>query len=172
MPESTAREASNDLKHVSAMSSIETRIHSETSNLNLIPEWQTYPLMDNPSVAYALIAAYLVWVKFIGPTWMKDKPPYEFRMVMIVYNLFISALNAWIFYNFGMYGWFGRYRLRCEPIDFSNNEDALMMVYVCWIYFASKYIEFADTIFAVLRKKTHKFQNFTYFIIALLLPRF
>ncbi|GIX76081.1 elongation of very long chain fatty acids protein [Caerostris extrusa] len=94
------------------------------------PRMATYPLMDNPSVAYALIAAYLVWVKFIGPTWMKDKPPYELRMVMIVYNLFISALNAWIFYNFGKYGWFGRYRLRCEPIDFSNNEDALMMVYV------------------------------------------
>ncbi|GFV83451.1 hypothetical protein TNCV_3055981 [Trichonephila clavipes] len=46
---------------------------------------------------------------------------------------------------FGMYGWFTKYRFRCEPIDFSDNSDALKMVQVCWVFYASKLVELSDT---------------------------
>ncbi|GIY03640.1 elongation of very long chain fatty acids protein AAEL008004 [Caerostris darwini] len=117
------------------------------------PRVTVYPLMDSPVKLLILIAIYFVLVRFVGPMWMENRPPYNFRSAMIVYNLSISALSMWLFLNFGVYGWFTKYKLRCEPVDYSSNEDALKMVQICWVFFASKLLEFADTIFAVLRKK-------------------
>ncbi|GIY35216.1 elongation of very long chain fatty acids protein AAEL008004 [Caerostris darwini] len=117
------------------------------------PRVAVYPLMDSPTTMLFIIAIYFIFVKYVGPTWMKNRPPYNFRSVMIVYNLSISAFNMWLFINFGVYGWFTKYKLRCEPVDFSSNDDALKMVQLCWLFFASRFLEFADTIFAVLRKK-------------------
>ncbi|GIZ01982.1 hypothetical protein CEXT_10091 [Caerostris extrusa] len=57
--------------------------------------------------------------------WMANRPPYNFRRAMIVYNLSISALSLWLFLNFGVYGWFTKYKFRCESVDYSSNEDAL-----------------------------------------------
>ncbi|GIY39368.1 elongation of very long chain fatty acids protein AAEL008004 [Caerostris darwini] len=127
------------------------------------PRMSVYPMMDTPIISYSLIAAYLLFVKIVGPMWMKNRQPYEIRTTMIVYNLLTSVLNAWIFYNFASYGWFGKYRLPCEPIDYSKNKDAVKMVQICWIFFASKFVEFADTIFAVLRKKDSQISKFHVF---------
>ncbi|XP_055924367.1 elongation of very long chain fatty acids protein AAEL008004-like [Argiope bruennichi] len=117
------------------------------------PRMEKYPFMKDPSTTFILVAIYLLFVKVVGPLWMRNRPPYEFRNFMIVYNLLTSALNAWVFFHFA-YRWITKYSWRCEPIDFSHNEDALKMVLVCWLFFASKFLEFADTIFAVLRKKS------------------
>ncbi|GBM77709.1 Elongation of very long chain fatty acids protein 1 [Araneus ventricosus] len=117
------------------------------------PRMEKYPLMKNPKTTFFLVAVYLLFVKVIGPMWMKRRPPYEIRKFMIVYNLFTSALNAWVFFHFA-FRWLTKYRLRCERIDFSDDEDALKAIQVCWVFFFSKFLEFADTVFAVLRKKS------------------
>ncbi|GFY50808.1 elongation of very long chain fatty acids protein 1 [Trichonephila inaurata madagascariensis] len=110
------------------------------------PRINSYPLMDNPQINVCVIVVYFLFVKFIGPTWMKKREPYDLRRIMIIYNLLISALSVWMFLNFGIYGWFTKYRLRCEPIDFSDNSDALKMVQVCWVFYASKLVELSDTV--------------------------
>ncbi|GIY39370.1 elongation of very long chain fatty acids protein [Caerostris darwini] len=109
------------------------------------PRVAAYPLTDSESTMCYLIAIYFVLVKLVLPMWMKNRPPYDFRRAMIVYNLFISALSFYIFLNFGVYGWFTKYQLRCEPVDYSSNEEALKMVQMCWLFFATKFMEFADT---------------------------
>ncbi|CAL1294812.1 unnamed protein product [Larinioides sclopetarius] len=119
------------------------------------PRMEKYPFMKSPITTFCLVAVYLLFVKVIGPLWMKKRSPYEIRKFMIVYNLFTSALNAWAFSHLA-FRWLTKYRLRCEPIDFSDNEDALKVVQVCWVFFFSKFLEFADTIFAVLRKKSNQ----------------
>ncbi|GIY27436.1 elongation of very long chain fatty acids protein [Caerostris extrusa] len=57
------------------------------------PRVETYPLMDSPTTMLFIIAIYFIFVKYVGPVWMKNRPPYSFRSVMIVYNLSISAFN-------------------------------------------------------------------------------
>ncbi|GBM78304.1 hypothetical protein AVEN_19225-1, partial [Araneus ventricosus] len=44
-----------------------------------------------------------------------------------------------------MLGWFTKYNWRCEPIDFSNNWEAVRIAEVCWICFLVKFYEFIDT---------------------------
>ncbi|KAF8788971.1 Elongation of very long chain fatty acids like protein [Argiope bruennichi] len=55
--------------------------------------------------------------------------------------------------NLALLGWFTKYNWRCEPIDFSNNWEAVRIAEVCWICFLVKFYEFIDTVFFVLRKK-------------------
>ncbi|KAL1498125.1 hypothetical protein ABEB36_008978 [Hypothenemus hampei] len=53
-----------------------------------------------------------------------------------------------------MGGWFtGEYSLRCQPVDYSNKSSTIRMVHASWWYFFSKFTEFFDTLFFVLRKK-------------------
>lgn len=42
---------------------------------------------------------------------------------------------------------------RCQPVDYSNSERALIMMNVSWFYYFGRFIEFFDTFFFVLRKK-------------------
>ncbi|RZB40104.1 ELO domain containing protein [Asbolus verrucosus] len=54
----------------------------------------------------------------------------------------------------GMGGWLtGEYSLRCQPVDYSNKSSTIRMVHASWWYYFSKFTEFVDTIFFVMRKK-------------------
>ena len=47
----------------------------------------------------------------------------------------------------------GDYSWHCQPVDYSNNKDALRVLSVGWWYFFSKFIDLLDTIFFIMRKK-------------------
>lgn len=116
-----------------------------------------YPMMDSPMPTLTLCTAYLLFVKYIGPNMMKNRKPYDLRLLMIIYNFAMVALNGWLFWFFGVYGWFGKYNFRCEPVNRSTTDPAAVgMVHIGWIFYFSKFIEFLDTIFFVLRKKDNQ----------------
>ncbi|KAJ9601425.1 hypothetical protein L9F63_000449, partial [Diploptera punctata] len=56
-------------------------------------------------------------------------------------------------------GWAGHYSFRCQPVDYSNNPMALRMARTCWWYYFSKFTEFFDTLFFILRKKNNQVSN-------------
>jgi len=86
-------------------------------------------------------------VKVVGPWWMSGRAPYSFRKTLVVYNGAQVLFSAWLFYEYGMGGWFNRYNFTCQPVDYSPTDPvALRMVNVCWFYYFSKFTEFADTV--------------------------
>ncbi|KAL1464665.1 hypothetical protein WDU94_004292 [Cyamophila willieti] len=50
-------------------------------------------------------------------------------------------------------GWGTTYSYRCQPVDYSNSPMAMRMARTCWWYYFSKFTEFFDTFFFILRKK-------------------
>ncbi|XP_076265655.1 very long chain fatty acid elongase AAEL008004-like isoform X2 [Rhynchophorus ferrugineus] len=85
---------------------------------------------------------------------MENRKPFHLKNTLVSYNLFQVIFSAWIFYSIGMGGWFtGEYSLRCQPVDYSNKPSTIRMVHASWWYFFSKFTDFFDTIFFVLRKK-------------------
>ncbi|XP_035217580.1 elongation of very long chain fatty acids protein 1-like [Stegodyphus dumicola] len=117
------------------------------------PRVATWPMMDNPMKGVTLVIMYLGFVKVVGPAWMRDQKPYDLRYLMVLYNFTLVAISAWLFVNFGMLGWFTKYSWRCEPIDYSYSVDAIKMAEIGWYFYITKFIEFADTVFFILRKK-------------------
>jgi hypothetical protein len=120
------------------------------------PRVDSYPLMATPWPTMFICMTYVALVKYVGPWWMEGREPFKLNGLLVIYNGLQVAFSAWLFYEYGMGGWFRGYSFRCQPVDYGDSEMALRMVHVCWWYYFSKFTEFVDTFFFVLRKKNNQ----------------
>jgi len=118
------------------------------------PRVDTWPLMQSPLPTAMICLTYVLIVKIIGPSLMKNRSPFILKNTLILYNLFQVVFSSWLFYEYGRGGWFHGYSFTCQPVDYGDNPMALRMLNVCWWYYFSKFSEFFDTFFFILRKKT------------------
>lgn len=120
-----------------------------------------YPLMQSgPWTLLLIIASYLYFVKQGGPRLMRDRKPLLIKDLMIVYNFLMVLVSAWMFYegciflNFGLDAW------GCARSDYTSEDlSTRRFLFVAWLFFFTKLIEFADTIFMVLRKRYDMISN-------------
>lgn len=107
---------------------------------------------------------------------MEDRKPFKLREVLIVYNFLQVLFSSWLFYEACAAGWLTTYSYTCQPVDYSRNPEALRVTKIhfhlknisfltlisfpisqmasgCWWYYFSKFTEFFDTIFFVMRKR-------------------
>lgn len=110
-------------------------------------------MMSSPFPTLFICLSYVYLVKVLGPKFMENRKPFQLKNTLIVYNMFQMVFSAWLFYECLMGGWWGHYSFRCQPVDYTNNPTAIRMVHASWWYYFSKFTEFMDTIFFVLRKK-------------------
>ncbi|XP_054888638.1 elongation of very long chain fatty acids protein 1a [Poeciliopsis prolifica] len=112
-----------------------------------------YPLMQSPLQMTSVLLAYVVFSVYVGPRVMANRKPLGLKRAMIIYNLSMVLLNAYIVYEFMMSGWGTTYTWKCDLIDVTSSPQALRMVRVAWLFYFSKFVELLDTVFFVLRKK-------------------
>ncbi|MPC14219.1 Elongation of very long chain fatty acids protein 4 [Portunus trituberculatus] len=117
-----------------------------------VREW---PLMSSPLPTLGLMAAYLTMVK-VGPRLMQHRPAFQLRIPLIVYNLAIMLLNLYIGVELAIVSVRLRYSWFCQPVDYSTNPDEMRIAAALWWYYISKLVEFTDTVFFILRKKTNQ----------------
>lgn len=117
------------------------------------PRVKDWPMMSSPWPTLAACVCYAICARKIGPALMANRKPFELRNVLIVYNLAQTIFSAWIFYEYLASGWWGHYDFRCQLVDYSRSPKAMRMANTCWWYYFSKFTEFFDTLFFVLRKK-------------------
>ncbi|KAG5675220.1 hypothetical protein PVAND_005144 [Polypedilum vanderplanki] len=134
-----------------------TRIHAGWRDLmdnKTDPRVAKWPLAASPFPTLFICLAYVYIVKVLGPRFMQDRKPFNLRKVIIFYNFLQVMLSFYLFWEVSVVGWIGGgYNWRCQPVDFSRNEMPMRMARVCWLYFISKFTEFFDTFFFVLRKR-------------------
>ncbi|XP_072940877.1 very long chain fatty acid elongase AAEL008004-like isoform X3 [Epargyreus clarus] len=90
------------------------------------PRTNPWFLMSSPLPTLIICLSYVYLVKVLGPRFMENRKPYELKNVLIIYNFLQVLFSVWLFYE---------------------------MVHACWWYYFSKFTEFFDTFFFVLRKK-------------------
>lgn len=117
------------------------------------PRVADWPMMSSPLPTLALCIFYAYFSKSIAPRIMEKRKPMDLRNLLVGYNLFQTIFSTWIFYEYLQSGWWGHYSFRCQPVDYSDNPLALRMARTCWWYYISKFTEFFDTLFFLLRKK-------------------
>ena len=61
--------------------------------------------MDSPWPTLTLCAAYIYFVKFMGPSFMKNRDPYQLKTTIQVYNILQVLLSAYIFICTVLGGW-------------------------------------------------------------------
>nr|XP_034824541.1 elongation of very long chain fatty acids protein AAEL008004-like isoform X2 [Maniola hyperantus] len=117
------------------------------------PRTNPWFLMSSPFPTLMICLSYIYLVKVFGPRFMESRKPYELKNLLVLYNFLQVLFSAWLFYESINGGWLTHYSLRCQPVDYSDSPTATRMVNACWWYYFSKFTEFFDTIFFVLRKK-------------------
>ncbi|XP_055592516.1 elongation of very long chain fatty acids protein 7 [Uranotaenia lowii] len=117
------------------------------------PRVADWPMMSSPLPTLGLCIFYAYFSKSLAPKIMENRKPLDLRNFLVIYNLFQTVFSTWIFYEYLQSGWWGHYSFRCQPVDYSDNPLALRMARTCWWYYISKFTEFFDTLFFLLRKK-------------------
>lgn len=119
------------------------------------PRVKHLPFMSGgPWTTILMVLGYLWFVKVAGPAFMKSRQAYELKAPLMTYNVALIALNGWFFFtgcwvtNYGLDSW------KCQIVDTkSHSYIDLYKINVGWLFLMSKFIDFCDTIFFVLRKK-------------------
>lgn len=89
----------------------------------------------------------------VGPKLMENRKPYKLKNVLIIYNFLQVIFSTWLFYEASSTGWLKDYSYRCQPVDYSRSERAMRIASGCYWYYISKFTEFLDTFFFVMRKR-------------------
>ncbi|KAK5645108.1 hypothetical protein RI129_006408 [Pyrocoelia pectoralis] len=117
------------------------------------PRTNNWPLIQDPLPGIAIIGFYLYFVLNLGPTFMKNRKPYELKNTLIVYNFLQVLVSAYLFYEGMDAAWLFKYSWTCEPVDWSRSAHAMRVARGVYTYFIVKLTELLDTVFFVLRKK-------------------
>ena len=120
------------------------------------PRTEPWPLMSSPIPGIALLCLYLLFVLKWGPKFMENRKPYKIEGIMKIYNIIQVFYCLYLFEEGLRLAYLSDYSLICQPVDFSTNDKALRIAFKCYLYFVLKFIDLADTVFFVLRKKQNQ----------------
>ncbi|XP_057178261.1 elongation of very long chain fatty acids protein 2 [Triplophysa rosa] len=108
-------------------------------------------LLDSYTPTFLLTITYLLTI-YLGTKYMKNRPAYSLKNVLLLYNLSVTLLSFYMLVELISAVWSAGYRLQCQGLYEAGDAD-IRVAKVLWWYYFSKLIEFLDTIFIVLRKK-------------------
>lgn len=152
----------------SATISSEDSVSSASNLYNIMPSSMQYVLYDfwemyhNPELnKYALfnggpwlvtlfILSYLYFVLRAGPKWMETRQAFDLKPLIRLYNFGMVIFNAYLFYHASPFLNFGIYCWGCKQAVQPMVTDSIPVV---WLVLVSRFFDFFDTIFFVLRKK-------------------
>jgi len=111
----------------------------------------------DPTVVVCAAIAYLVMVT-VGPSLMKKRDPLQLRKILIGYNFCSVLFSVWMMWEFFACSFLNKdFNLFCQETDEKDNSPmTLKLIRAHWWYFFSKFIEFLDTFFFVVRKKNNQ----------------
>nr|CAD7463017.1 unnamed protein product [Timema tahoe] len=114
-----------------------------------------WPLVDSPvpTILYTAVYLFIVW---LGPRLMKDRPPFRLTWALVPYNLAMAFLNFYIASELMSASTKLKYSYVCQPIRRLSHPDEMRITNAVWWYYFSKLIEFCDTFFFILRKKSNQ----------------
>ncbi|XP_075679920.1 very long chain fatty acid elongase AAEL008004-like [Dermatophagoides pteronyssinus] len=121
------------------------------------PRTSEWPLLGSPFPIWTIIFCYIYVVKRLGPRIMKNRPPMQIKSIIILYNILMVLLSAGFFYYGGQLTYIppgGNFSIICERVDYRYTDRNLHLLNLSWWLMILKMVEFLDTIFFVLRKKS------------------
>ena len=107
--------------------------------------------LKGPWLTWLATIAYMYIVMKAGPDFMRNRKPYDLKLAIRLYNLLLVAINTYLF--------IGTVRSFRYGLDFwgcgqpTNPDKREIMLYYGHLFFHTRYLEFFDTFFFVLRKK-------------------
>lgn len=119
------------------------------------PRVNEFPLMKGgPWWVFVVIGVWMYFVKVSGPKFMKNRPAYDLRRLILAYNMVMMVTNAYFFISASNYTNYGLKTWGCinvNPNDWGTTMKFKLLL--IWFFFISKFVDLLETVFFVLRKK-------------------
>ncbi|XP_033215083.1 elongation of very long chain fatty acids protein 4-like isoform X2 [Belonocnema kinseyi] len=141
------------------------------------PRVTDWLLMGDLWPTLLIIASYLYFVFQCGPRFMKDRPAYQLKTFIRLYNIFQVVANVYIVHEILAVYPDGT-ALRCDTGDFSWNPDAIRVAKAIHYIALLKIIDLTETVVFVLRKKNnqvsvlHLYHHISTILVGLILARY
>ena len=108
-----------------------------------VKDWPLVQSIWNPVLG---VLCY-VSVVLLGPKVMKNRPAFELKLVMFLYNLLAVGLSAYMLIKILFCVIRANYSFFCQPVDYSfDNPLEMEIARVLWLHYLSKYFEMLDTV--------------------------
>lgn len=116
------------------------------------PELNKYALFNGgPWLLALMVGSYLYFVLRAGPRMMETKQAYDLKPVIRLYNFGMVIFNAYLFYHASPFLNFGLYCWGCKQALQPMVKESIPIV---WLVLISRFFDFFDTVFFILRKKS------------------
>lgn len=123
------------------------------------PHMDQFLLMRSPIPTVVLCLSYVYFVKSLGPRLMANRKAMELNRLMIAYNIVTVIWNALFVFAGGAYYFVYGGSFKCDTFDQHDSTIVNFNKRFAYYYYVLKLMEFSDTIFAVLRKKSNQVSN-------------
>ena len=107
--------------------------------------------LGTPWLTILATTVYLILVLKVGPSFMRDRKPYDLKLAIRIYNLLLVAINSYLFFGTLLSFNYGRDFWGCGEALSTRKRD--LVLHYGHLFFHTRYLEFFDTFFFVLRKK-------------------
>ncbi|OQR77706.1 elongation of very long chain fatty acids protein 4-like [Tropilaelaps mercedesae] len=114
-------------------------------------EWVT---MKDPKYITVIVLGYLYMAKLWGPRYMRKRKPYDLNRLIQCYNVFQVVANIY-FCSRIAYLAYGKLNHSpfCQGLYYNTDLDSIALLEALYNYLLIRVIDFADTLFFVLKKK-------------------
>lgn len=109
-------------------------------------------MIKTPLIILSITSLYLIFCTYLGPKLMKNKQLYVLGGPMFIYNITMVIVNLYFFIKSVSYLEFGKVFLNF-PSRTDQSDFVMEFINFKFSYLLSKFVDFFDTIFFVLRKK-------------------
>ncbi|XP_037041023.1 elongation of very long chain fatty acids protein AAEL008004-like [Bradysia coprophila] len=103
-----------------------------------------------------ILVAYLSFVVYIGPKFMKSRVPYNLKILIILYNAMQVLYNFWAVQSslFEPRFWKNIFQFNCAQMHPQERHDYdILLCFGFWHIMVNKLLDLLDTVFFVLCKK-------------------
>ena len=80
--------------------------------------------MSSPWPTITLCVIYWYCCIVLGPTVMKNRPAFELKIPMQIYNVAQVIISAYILYEACAAGWTTTYSWVCQPVDINSDPNS------------------------------------------------
>ncbi|XP_045454088.1 elongation of very long chain fatty acids protein AAEL008004-like [Melitaea cinxia] len=118
------------------------------------PRTNHFWLTSTPIPIAIILYVYHRFVRSWGPKFMENRPAYNLKNTIILYNIVQILLS--VILTFESLRWLyipGYYNIWCQKINYEDNEVERKVIHYVWLYYVIKIVDLLDTVFFVLRKK-------------------
>ncbi|CAG9807109.1 unnamed protein product [Chironomus riparius] len=116
----------------------------------------TWPLMGSYVPFITITSVYLFLVFVFLPKFMSNRKPYNLKFIIRWYNIGQICMCVYAVWKLHLFGFSFKNTWKCIPTDGEFTRQLMQLNESYWFFIIMRLVEYFETIFFVLRKKSHQ----------------